>query len=68
MIFAAGTGNPYMTTDTAAALRAIEIECEVLLMAKNGVDGVYDADPAKDPTRRSSHTSPTWTRSSAGSR
>ncbi|MGI8925286.1 MAG: UMP kinase [Tepidiformaceae bacterium] len=50
VIFAAGTGNPYMTTDTAAALRAIEVDCEALLMAKNGVDGVYDADPAKVPT------------------
>jgi len=49
VIFAAGTGNPYMTTDTAAALRAIEVDCEALLMAKNGVDGVYDADPAKVP-------------------
>ncbi|MBI4302579.1 MAG: UMP kinase [Chloroflexi bacterium] len=49
VIFAAGSGNPYMTTDTAAALRAIEIEAEVLLMAKNNVDGVYDADPAKYP-------------------
>ena len=49
VIFAAGTGNPFMTTDTAAALRAIETDCEALLMAKNGVDGVYDADPAKDP-------------------
>lgn len=49
VIFAAGTGNPYMTTDTAAALRAIEIEAEVLLMAKNKVDGVYDADPLKFP-------------------
>jgi uridylate kinase len=49
VIFAAGTGNPYMTTDTAAALRAIETDCEALLMAKNGVDGVYDADPAKVP-------------------
>lgn len=49
VIFAAGTGNPYMTTDTAAALRAIEVDAEVLLMAKNGVDGVYDADPRKDP-------------------
>jgi uridylate kinase len=47
VIFAAGTGNPYMTTDTAAALRAIEVDCQALLMAKNGVDGVYDADPAK---------------------
>lgn len=52
VIFAAGTGNPYMTTDTAAALRAIETECQALLMAKNGVDGVYDADPAKDPNAR----------------
>lgn len=52
VIFAAGTGNPYMTTDTAAALRAIEVDCEVLLMAKNGVDGVYDADPATVPTAR----------------
>lgn len=50
VIFAAGTGNPYMTTDTAAALRAIEVDCQALLMAKNGVDGVYDADPRKDPT------------------
>jgi len=45
VIFAAGTGNPYMTTDTAAALRAIEIGAEVLLMTKNRVDGVYEADP-----------------------
>jgi uridylate kinase len=50
VLFAAGTGNPYMTTDTAAALRAIEVDCDVLLMAKNGVDGVYDADPRKVPT------------------
>jgi uridylate kinase len=50
VIFAAGTGNPFMTTDTAGALRAIETDCEALLMAKNGVDGVYDADPAKVPT------------------
>lgn len=49
VIFAGGTGNPYMTTDTAASLRAIEIESEVLLMAKNNVDGVYTADPLKDP-------------------
>ena len=48
MIFAGGTGNPYMTTDTAAALRAIEIEAEVLLMTKNNVDGIYSADPLKD--------------------
>ena len=45
VIFASGTGNPYMTTDTAAALRAIEIGADVLLMAKNNVDGVYDSDP-----------------------
>ena len=49
IILAAGTGNPYMTTDTAAALRAIEIGAEVLLMAKNGVDGIYDSDPVKNP-------------------
>jgi len=49
VIFAGGTGNPYMTTDTAAALRAIEIQAEVLLMAKNNVDGIYDADPIKNP-------------------
>ncbi len=45
VIFAAGTGNPYMTTDTAAALRAVEVDAEVLLMAKKNVDGVYEADP-----------------------
>jgi uridylate kinase len=49
VIFAGGTGNPYMTTDTAAALRAIEIEADVLLMAKNKVDGIYSADPLKHP-------------------
>ena len=49
VIMAAGTGNPYMTTDTAAALRAVEVEAEILLMAKNNVDGVYSADPSKDP-------------------
>jgi uridylate kinase len=49
VIFAAGTGNPYMTTDTAAALRAIEIEAEVLLMTKNNVDGIYSEDPIKNP-------------------
>ena len=52
VIFAAGTGNPYMTTDTAAALRAIEIDAEVLLMAKKNVDGVYEKDPYKDATAR----------------
>lgn len=45
VLFCAGTGNPYMTTDTAASLRALEIGADVLLMAKNGVDGVYDSDP-----------------------
>src|SRR5436305_6321800 len=45
VIFAAGTGNPFFTTDTAAALRALEIHAEALLMAKNGVEGVFDADP-----------------------
>ena len=45
VIFAGGTGNPFMTTDTAAALRSIEIEAKVLLMAKNNVDGIYESDP-----------------------
>jgi uridylate kinase len=49
VIFAAGTGNPFFTTDTAAALRAAEIHAEIILMAKNGVEGVYTADPAVDP-------------------
>src|SRR5262245_39518460 len=49
VIFAAGTGNPFFTSDTAAALRAIEIHAEALLMAKNGVEGVYTADPRTDP-------------------
>ncbi|WP_442780811.1 UMP kinase [Aerococcus sp. Group 2] len=48
VIFAGGTGNPYFSTDTAAALRAAEIEADVILMAKNGVDGVYTADPKVD--------------------
>ena len=48
VIFAGGTGNPYMTTDTAAALRAIEIEAGVLLMTKNNVDGIYNVDPLKN--------------------
>jgi uridylate kinase len=52
VIFAAGTGNPYMTTDTAAALRAIEIDADVLLMAKKNVDGVYERDPIRDPSAR----------------
>ncbi len=49
VIFAAGTGNPFFTTDTAAALRALEIGAEAILMGKNGVDGVYDGDPNEDP-------------------
>lgn len=48
VIFAGGTGNPYFSTDTAAALRAAEIEADVILMAKNNVDGVYNADPKLD--------------------
>ncbi len=47
VIFAAGTGNPFFTTDTAAALRALEIHAEAILMAKHGVEGVYDADPSQ---------------------
>jgi uridylate kinase len=52
VIFAAGTGNPFFTTDTAAALRALEIHAEALLMGKHGTDGVYDADPATHPDAR----------------
>ena len=52
VIFAAGTGNPFFTTDTAAALRALEIGAEAILMAKNGVQGVYDGDPRTDPEAR----------------
>ena len=48
VIFGAGIGSPYFSTDTTAALRAAEIEAEAILMAKNGVDGVYNADPKKD--------------------
>jgi len=49
VIFAAGTGNPFFTTDTAAALRALEIHAEAILMGKHGIEGVYDADPAEVP-------------------
>ncbi|HEU4327667.1 MAG TPA: UMP kinase [Roseiflexaceae bacterium] len=49
IILAAGTGNPYFTTDSAAALRAAEIHADIILMAKNGVDGIYSADPKRDP-------------------
>ena len=50
VIFAAGTGNPFFTSDTAAALRALEMHAEIILMAKNGVEGVYTADPKVDPS------------------
>lgn len=52
VIFGAGTGSPYFSTDTTAALRASEIEADVILMAKNGVDGVYDSDPKKNPNAK----------------
>ncbi len=52
VILAAGTGNPYFTTDTAAALRALELNADILLMAKNGIDGVYDSDPRLNPDAR----------------
>src|SRR5262249_36772158 len=52
VLFAAGTGNPFFTTDTASALRALEIGAEAILMAKNGVRGVYDGDPKTDPDAR----------------
>jgi uridylate kinase len=52
VLFAAGTGNPFFTTDTAAALRALEIGAEAILMGKNGVAGVYDGDPRVDPSAR----------------
>ncbi len=52
VIFAAGTGNPFFTTDTAATLRALEIEADMVLMAKNKVDGVYEADPRTHPEAR----------------
>jgi uridylate kinase len=50
VIFGAGAGMPYFSTDTVAAQRALETKCEVVLMGKSGVDGVYTADPRKDPT------------------
>ena len=52
VIFAAGTGNPFFTTDTAAALRALEIGADAILMAKNGVQGVYDGDPRLDASAK----------------
>lgn len=50
VIFGAGTGNPYFTTDTTAALRAVEIGADAILMGKNGTDGVYTGDPRTDPS------------------
>jgi len=52
VIFAAGTGNPFFTTDTAATLRALEIDADMVLMAKNKIDGVYDSDPNTNPAAR----------------
>jgi uridylate kinase len=52
VILAAGTGNPYFTTDTAAALRALELDADALLMAKNSVDGVYSSDPRTNPNAK----------------
>ena len=56
VIFGGGTGNPYFSTDSAAALRACEINADVILMAKNGVDGVYDSDPRKNPNAKKYET------------
>jgi uridylate kinase len=55
VIFGAGAGMPYFSTDTTAAQRALEIECQVLLMGKNGVDGVYDSDPRLNPAAKMYH-------------
>ena len=52
VIFGGGTGQPYFTTDTAAALRATDIQCDAILMAKNGVDGVFDDDPRTNPNAK----------------
>ena len=68
VIFAAGTGNPFFTTDTAAALRALEIGAEAILMAKNGVEGSTTATRGSTRTRSSCPSSRTWRRSSAASR
>jgi hypothetical protein len=61
VIFGGGTGNPFFTTDTGGALRALEIGADALLMAKNRVDGVYDKDPAGTPTPCGWTGSTTWT-------
>ena len=55
VIFAGGTGNPFFTTDTTAALRAVEIDADAILMGKNGIDGVYTADPRTDPDAEQLH-------------
>ena len=69
VIFGAGAGMPFFSTDTVAAQRALETKCEVVLMAKQGVDGVYTADPHSRPRPRPSSTrSPTTRRSPAGCR
>lgn len=52
VIFAGGTGNPYFTTDSNATLRALEVDADAILMAKNGVDGVYDSDPRSNPSAK----------------
>ena len=52
VFLAGGTGKPYCSTDTAAALRAVELNCDAILMGKNGVEGVYDKDPRKDPSAK----------------
>ena len=56
VIFAAGTGNPFFTTDTAAALRASEMDCDLMMTAKNGVDGIYDSDPRENPNAKKINT------------
>ena len=68
VIFGAGAGLPYFSTDTVAAQRALEIDAQEVLVAKNGVDGVYTADPKKDASATRSIASPTSTRCSADSR
>jgi uridylate kinase len=60
VIFGAGNGNPYFTTDTTAALRAAEIGADAILMGKQGTDGIYDSDPRKNPNARCSITSAIW--------
>jgi uridylate kinase len=52
VVFAGGTGNPYFTTDSCATLRALEVGADAILMAKNGVDGVFDSDPRKNPNAK----------------